>query len=75
MLFRSTFSLHPDGKMLVAANCETHLVKSGDGIREVSANLAVFEVRDDGTLAFVRKYDVPLAPHEKLFWAGIVEYG
>ena len=68
-----TFALHPSGKMLVAANCETHLVKEDDEVREVSANLAVFEVRSDGTLNFVRKYDVELGPQDKLFWMGMVD--
>ena len=68
-----TFAVHPSGKMLVAANCETHLVKEADAVREVSANLAVFEVKADGTLRFVRKYDVTLGPDEKMFWMGMVD--
>jgi len=69
-----TFALHPSGKMLVAANAETHLVKDGEAIREVSSNLAVFEVRSDGTLRFVRKHDVVLGRDDKMFWMGMVEY-
>jgi len=69
-----TFALHPSGRMLVAANAETHLVKDGEAIREVSGNLAVFEVKSDGTLGFVRKYDVALGPDDKLFWMGMVDY-
>jgi 6-phosphogluconolactonase len=69
-----TFALHPGGKMLVAANCESHWVKDGNDVRMVSGNLAVFEVKDDGTLKFVRKYDVDLGPGDKLFWAGMVDY-
>jgi 6-phosphogluconolactonase (cycloisomerase 2 family) len=68
-----TFALHPSGKMLVAANAETHWVKEGDAVREVSANLAVFEVKSDGTLAFVRKYDIALHAQDKLFWMGLVD--
>jgi len=69
-----TFAVHRSGKMLVAANCETHLVKEGDNVREVSANLAVFEIRGDGTLNFIRKYDVQLAPQDKLFWMGMADF-
>ena len=80
-----TFSLHSGGRMLVAANGETHLVKAGDEIREVAANLAVFEVRSDGTLRFIRKYDMPVpltnySPasgnfgSDELYWAGFVDY-
>lgn len=69
-----TFAVHASGELLVAANAETHLVKQGDDVREVSANLAVFEVDGDGRLKFVRKYDVELGPQDKLFWMGMVDY-
>ena len=69
-----TFTLHHSGKMLVSANCETHVVKQGTEIREICANLAVFEMKSDGTLRFARKYDVELSGTDKLFWAGMVEY-
>lgn len=69
-----TFALDPSGRMLVAANSETHWVKEGSNIRSVSANLAVFEIRTDGSLGFVRKYDVELGGLAKLFWMGIVTY-
>lgn len=69
-----TFALHPSGRMLVAGNAETHWVKEGDDVRQVSGNLAVFEVKPDGTLRFVRKYDVALGPDDKLFWMGMVDY-
>jgi len=69
-----TFALHPSGRMLVAGNAETHWVKEGDAVRQVSANLAVFEVKPDGTLRYVRKYDVALGPDDKLFWMGMVDY-
>lgn len=68
-----TFALHPSGRMLVAGNAETHWVKEGDSVREVSGNLAVFEVNADGTLRYVRKYDVALGTDEKLFWMGMVD--
>lgn len=69
-----TFALHPSGRMLVAGNAETHWVKEGDAVREVSGNLAVFEIKADGTLRYVRKYDVALGSDEKLFWMGMVDY-
>ena len=69
-----TFALHPSGKLLVAANAETHLVKTGDGVHQVSGNLAVFQVAGDGRLEFVRRYDVELGPDDKLFWMGMVNY-
>ena len=60
--------------MLVAGNAETHWVKEGEAVRQVSGNLAVFEVKADGTLGYVRKYDVALGPDDKLFWMGMVDY-
>lgn len=69
-----TFAVHASGKMLVAANAETHLVKQGDDVREVSANLAVFGIGGDGRLTFVRKYDVELGPQDKMFWMGMADY-
>ena len=60
--------------MPVAANAETRWVKDGEEIREISGNLAVFEVRSDGTLGFVSKYDVELGQDDKLFWMGMADY-
>jgi hypothetical protein len=40
-------------------------------IRQVPAGLSVFRIGGDGTLAFVRKYDVDLGGN-LLFWMGMV---
>lgn len=69
-----TFSIDPGGKMLVAANSESHCVKYGDELREVPPNLAVFEIRPDGTLRFVRKYDWPSNSTDTLYWMGILSW-
>lgn len=69
-----TFSLDPTGRMLVAANAETHLVKDGADARQVPANLSTFEVLDDGRLAFRRRYEVELAPGKQIIWSGAVPY-
>ncbi len=69
-----TFALDSSGKMLVVANCESHLVRIGEEVHSVSANLAVFEVKSDGMLRFARKYDVDLPPQAKQFWMGMVEH-
>jgi 6-phosphogluconolactonase len=38
----------------------------------VPASLAVFRVRTDGKLDFVRKYDVETDRGKNLFWMGLV---
>ena len=72
-----TFALDPTGRILVAANQRPILVREGSGIRTVPASLAVFRVHDDGTLEFVRTYDVAagddsLQDARSLLWTGIV---
>jgi hypothetical protein len=46
-------------------------VRDASGVKTVPGSLAVFRVRSDGKLDFVRKYDLDLGTRQ-LFWAGIV---
>jgi hypothetical protein len=41
-------------------------------VRTVHASLAVYRVRGDGRLEFIRKYDVETAGARNLFWMGLV---
>jgi 6-phosphogluconolactonase len=66
-----TFALDPSGRILVAANMMQMPVREANGVRTVPASLAVFRVRDDGKLDFVRKYDVDVGSGN-MFWMGIV---
>jgi 6-phosphogluconolactonase (cycloisomerase 2 family) len=66
-----TFSLDPGGRILVAANTMEESVRDASGVKNVPGSLAVFRVRTDGRLEFVRKYDLDLGSRQ-LFWAGIV---
>ena len=66
-----TFALDPSGKILVAANMMHLPVRDERGVSTVPASLAVFRVRDDGKLDFVRKYDVDVGG-STMFWMGIV---
>jgi 6-phosphogluconolactonase len=59
-----TFALDASGRILVAAN--------QNGTALVPASLAVFRVRSDGKLDFVRKYDVETDRGRNLFWMGLV---
>lgn len=66
-----TFHIDPSGRMLVAANLRPLLVKEGATIRNEPAGLSVFRIGVDGTLEFVRKYDVDVGG-DTLFWMGMV---
>ena len=65
-----TFALDPGGRLLVAANQTPMLVSERGILRQVPASLAVFRIKQDGTLTFVRT--VETAPG--LFYAGIVAW-
>jgi len=67
-----TFAVDSSGHILVAANQVSLSVRDGNNVRIVPAGLAVFRIRADGTLNFVRKYDVELGPGRSLFWMGLV---
>ncbi len=66
-----TFALDPSGRILVAANQNQLLTREGAGVRTVPASLALYRVHDNGTLAFVRTYDVETGGRT-LFWMGLV---
>ncbi len=65
-----TFALDPNGSILVAANMMQLPVRDATGVSVVPASLAVFRVRGDGKLDFVRKYDVAVGSGN-MFWMGI----
>ena len=66
-----TFALDPAGRMLVAGNQTTMAVREGGKVKTVPANLAVFKIRPDGTLDFVKEYDVAVG-RKPLWWTGMV---
>ena len=66
-----TFALDPSGKLLVAANSVPMRAREGGAVTTVSPSLALFKVGDDGTLEYVRKYDIDVGG-ETMFWMGIV---
>jgi 6-phosphogluconolactonase len=66
-----TFSIHPNGKMLVTAAIGPLSERAGDQVRSVPAGLSVFSIGDDGRLTFVRKYDVDVGEN-LMFWCGMV---
>jgi 6-phosphogluconolactonase (cycloisomerase 2 family) len=66
-----TFAIDPTGKLLVAANSEALAVASGAAVEEVTANLALFTIGDDGKLTHVATHDIDTAG-AALFWMGLV---
>jgi 6-phosphogluconolactonase (cycloisomerase 2 family) len=66
-----TFALDPSGRILVAGNMMQLSVRDKDGVKTVPASLAVFRVRNDGKLDFVRKYDLNVG-NRNMFWMGMV---
>ena len=66
-----TFHIDPSGRLLVAAHIMPILVKDGAALRTVPASLAVFRIKDDGRLDFIRKYDVDVGDRT-MFWMGMV---
>lgn len=67
-----TFALDPQGRILVAASTIPMDVRDGAGVRHVPAAITLFRVNPDGTLAFVRKYDVETPGTKTQFWMGLV---
>jgi 6-phosphogluconolactonase (cycloisomerase 2 family) len=65
-----TFALDPSGRLLVVGNQSSVPARDGDSTTAVPANLAVFRVDSDGTLAFVERHDVAVG-RKPLWWMGI----
>jgi hypothetical protein len=70
-IYPRTFGVDPGGRMLVAANSTPMLVDDGRGGSMTPANLAVFAIGADGTLEYVRRYDID-DTRQKVFWGGMV---
>jgi 6-phosphogluconolactonase (cycloisomerase 2 family) len=66
-----TFALDPSGRLLVVGNQNSVSVREGASMTLVPANLAVFRVGKDGTLAFAQRYDIAVA-RKPLWWMGMV---
>lgn len=66
-----TFSIDASGSLLVAASIVPMAVRDGNTVTTLAAGLSVYRIGSDGTLDFVRKYDVD--PGKLMqFWSGMV---
>ena len=68
-----TFALDPSGRLLVAASIMALSVIEVGQTMHVPAALSVFKVGADGTLSFLRRYDVETKGDQRQYWAGIVK--
>jgi 6-phosphogluconolactonase (cycloisomerase 2 family) len=66
-----TFSIHPNGRMLVTAAVGPMLVRDGQETRTVPPALTVFGIGEDGRLQFAHKYDIETGGRP-MFWCGMV---
>jgi 6-phosphogluconolactonase len=66
-----TFGIDPSGRLLLAASIKPLLVREGNAVKTLSAGITVYRINADGTLAFVRKYDVDTGKGQQ-FWSGLV---
>jgi len=66
-----TVVIDPSGHILIVANQEQRTAADGTVIPR---SMAVFNIKEDGMLTFVRKYDVQDQGQE-LFWSGLVALG
>lgn len=64
------FAFGPGGKILLLGNMKRLLVRKGGALQSVPPSLAIFRIRGDGKLDFVRKYDLESGDHT-LFWIGV----
>ncbi len=66
-----TFGIDPSGRLLLAASIKPLLMREGNAVKTLSAGITVYRINADGTLAFVRKYDVDTGKGQQ-FWSGVV---
>lgn len=70
-----TFSIHPDGGLLVAATIQPVPVRTDDGgVRVIPAALMVYRIGDDGRLTLLRTYEINTLG-KWMFWTGMVSGG
>src|SRR5262245_23267483 len=66
-----TFGIDASGRLLLAASIKPLLVREANAVKTLTAGITVYRINADGTLAFVRKYDVDTGKGQQ-FWSGMV---
>ena len=67
-----TFAIDPGGRLLVTASIKPLAMLDGGQVRQVAAALSLFRIARDGTLDFVRHYDVATPDGSLHYWMGMV---
>jgi 6-phosphogluconolactonase len=70
-VYPRTFALDPGGRMLVVTNNEPKLMRVGDALKTIPANIATFHVSGDGKLAFASSTEIETGGDTQ-FWSGMV---
>lgn len=70
-IYPRTFSIDPDGQVLVVANSTALPIRHGGEVKMRFPNLAVFAIGTDGSLTCRRTYEFG-DTQEKVFWSGMV---
>lgn len=63
-------AIDPSGTVLIAANQKTMMIPAGDSWKLEPTNMALFRIKSNGLLTFVRRYDMR-EQGRWLFWLGI----
>jgi 6-phosphogluconolactonase len=66
-----SFTITPDGKLLIAASQVEVSVRQGDQVGKVSAGLSFYRIEADGKLTFLHKQDVDTSTGPQL-WCGLL---
>jgi len=66
-----TFGIDATGRLLLAASIKPLLVREGSAVKTLTAGITAYRIDADGTLTFVRKYDVDTGKGQQ-FWSGMV---
>jgi 6-phosphogluconolactonase len=69
-----TFAIDPSGRIMIAASIKPLAVREGANVTTLPAALSVFRIGGDGTLEFVRKYDVDTGGKIH-YWMGMMGLG
>jgi 6-phosphogluconolactonase len=67
------FTIDPTGTLLIAATLAAMAVGEGEARQIVPAGLCIFRIAGNGTLSFVRRYDIELGPGVQHMWVRALE--
>jgi 6-phosphogluconolactonase (cycloisomerase 2 family) len=70
-VYPRTFALDPSARMLVVTNNEPKLMRDGDALKTIPANIATFRIAGDGKLGFAKNHEIETGGDTQ-FWSGVV---